>query len=97
MTTSKQGLESLFLVGTEEWKEKIKDISELGLSKQDFYTHLRKEVNELLKDRNDDEMCDVINTLAMVYVIDDYDVSLRDCYDKLKRREEKYEIKREKP
>lgn len=85
------------LTGFVEWKDKIEEIKKLNLPLEDFYVHLKKEVNELDEGRNADEMCDAINTLFMVYTMGDYNVTFKDCYDKLKKREEKYEIKKCKP
>jgi len=85
------------LKGKKKWSKKLEEIKELGLPLEDFYTHLRKEVEELIEGRNNGEMVDVINTLGMLYVVGNYKVTLNDCYDKLKAREKKYEIERRTP
>jgi len=85
------------LDGIELWSKKIDEIAQLGLPVEDFYTHLKKEVKELDEGRNEDEMIDVINCVAMLYTTSQYNVTFRDCYLKLKAREEKYEQRRETP
>jgi len=85
------------LDGVELWSKKIDEISQLGLPVEDFYTHLKKEVTELDEGRNEGEMIDVINCVAMLYTASQYKVTFRDCYNKLKVREEKYEQRRETP
>jgi len=83
--------------GFRKWQSKIEEIAKLGLPVNDFYAHLEKEAKELSDGRNDDEMKDVINVIAMCYTVGKYKVSFEDCYNKLKLREEKYESKRQKP
>ena len=85
------------LVGFEEWEEKIKQIASLNLPMDDFYRHLRKEAAELEAGRNPDEMRDVLNLVAMIYVQGNYRVNFRDCLAKLKAREQKYETERRTP
>ena len=85
------------LDGIELWSEKIDESAQLGLPVEDFYTHLKKEVIELDEGRNEDEMTDVINCIAMLYTASNYKVTFRDCYNKLKAREAKYEHRRETP
>ena len=83
--------------GFREWQSKIEQIASLGLPVDDFYLHLQKEAKELGGGRNEDEMRDVINTMAMCYAVGKYKTSFQDCLDKLKQREEKYEQRREHP
>lgn len=85
------------LDGFEEWSTKIEEIAQLGLPIEDFYTHLKKEIIELDEGRNEDEMIDVINCIAMLYAMGQYNITFKDCYDKLKAREKKYEQERQTP
>lgn len=85
------------MTGWEQWYEKLSEIKHLNLPIEDFYIHLQKEVNELRAGRNNEEMIDVINVLGMLYVVGNYDVTLRDCYLKLKKRAVKYEKEKQKP
>jgi hypothetical protein len=83
--------------GFDAWSRKLEEIAALGLSNEDFYTHLKKEVVELDEGRNDEEMVDVLNCVGMLIYSQGYRVDFQDCLAKLKAREEKYERRRETP
>jgi predicted house-cleaning noncanonical NTP pyrophosphatase (MazG superfamily) len=83
--------------GFREWVEKIEEIKKLNLPVEDFYSHLEKEVKELVEGRNEDEMSDVMNLVGMCYMVGKYKTSFYDCLNKLKIREEKYEQRRQSP